>query len=85
MHFTLINVYIHIRYVEKVGCWDSLKSIRECLPLNSCIIVRYFNTILSSSEKRGDNDVPEPVWEKLEYLISNWDPIDVKSSKGNYT
>jgi len=53
MHFTLINVYIHIRYVGKVGCWDSLKSIRECLPLNSCIIVRYFNTILSSSEKRG--------------------------------
>jgi hypothetical protein len=36
MPFTLINIYMPMRYLEKVGCWNSLYAIKENLDLPSC-------------------------------------------------
>jgi hypothetical protein len=43
-----------------------------------------FNTILYNSKKRGGICVREPMWEKMEYLISDWDLQDIKPVIGKY-
>ena len=44
-----------------------------------------FHVILNSKEKRGGNIVRDPFREKMEYLMMDWDLVDVKLVKGKYT
>ena len=52
---------------------------------NSSIVVEDFNTILIKSEKKGGNIVHDPMRERMEDLIYDWDLSYVKPTKGKYT
>jgi hypothetical protein len=41
--------------------------------------------VMFSKEKRGGNVVRDPMRERMEDLISDWDLVDVKPAKGKYT
>jgi hypothetical protein len=49
------------------------------------IIAVDFNVTLSSKEKQGGNIFKDPFNEKIEDLIEEWDLINIKPSKGNFT
>jgi hypothetical protein len=51
----------------------------------SCIIVGDFNVTISSQEKKGGSMVRDPLREKVEELIEDWDLIDIKPIRGKYT
>lgn len=72
------------RYSEKIECWRSLSAAKETLDLSSIIVVGNLNTHLHS-ENIGESCVRDPMREKLEDLISNWDLQDIKPTKGKYT
>jgi hypothetical protein len=82
---SIINIYIHVRYMEKVDCWNSLFVIKESLDLPSCITVGDFNTILYNLEKRGGSCVCNPIREKMEDLITDWDLQNINPIEGKYT
>jgi hypothetical protein len=80
----IINIYMPIRYMGKMGCWNSLFVAKDSLDLPSCIVASDFNTILYNSEKKGGSCVHDPICE-MEDLILDWELSDVKPMKGKYT
>ena len=64
---------------------DSLQVVGKKFGSNFSIVVEDFNTILINLEKKGGNMVHDPMRERMEDLISNWDLSDVKPAKGKYT
>jgi hypothetical protein len=48
-------------------------------------MVGYFTTLLKNTKKRGGNCVRDPMWEYMEYIISDWDLFNVKPPKGKFT
>jgi hypothetical protein len=84
MSSILFNVYMPIRNMEKIGCWESFRAHKGKFQLNDSIVVGDFNTMLSSKEKRWGSVVRDPMRETMEDLISDWDSVDVKPTKGKY-
>lgn len=55
------------------------------IPLENVILTGDLNLTLATFEKRGGTVVRDPAREWVEELIQDWDLMDVKPSKGNFT
>jgi hypothetical protein len=47
--------------------------------------VRDLNVLFHNREKRGGDITRDLLWERMEDLLVEWDMIDVKPNKGNFT
>ena len=61
----ICNVYGPTHYKEKMDFWDSLLSLKAYLHGKDVIIVGYFNTTKSSSEKRGGSIIRDSFGENI--------------------
>jgi hypothetical protein len=60
LRFSIFNIYMPNRYMEKLECWSSLFSIKDTLDITTIIVVGDLNIFLQNSEKRGGNCVLRP-------------------------
>jgi len=71
--------------MEKENYWMSLLSLKYSKYASKSIIARYLNVVLHNKEKRGGINIKDPYRERMENLITQWDVLDFKTSKGKYT
>ena len=53
--FSLFNLYVHILSSEKKECWQFLSDFIDIYCPKNIILVKDFNIVLDSKEKRGGN------------------------------
>jgi hypothetical protein len=53
---SIINVYMPVQYMEKIGCWNSLFVVKENIDLSTYIVASDFNIILHNSEKKKEGE-----------------------------
>jgi hypothetical protein len=64
--------------LEKHNCWTFLQSRKSTYFCIDYVIVGDFNVIRNKDEKTGGSFGRDPLHEKIEKLIKEWDLIDVK-------
>jgi exonuclease III len=82
---SLFNIYVPQHIDEKRNCWQSIQDYLSENDLENIILGGDLNVTLSTEEKRGGSIVRDPAREWVEDLISTWDLMDIKPSKGRYT
>eukprot|EP00253_Pinus_taeda_P036438 PITA_36438 len=81
----LFNMYVHVHYDEKKECWKTLSDFLERLNPMNIVIGGNLNIILDPKEKRGGTFLRDPFLSTVENLILQWDLVDFKPVKGEYT
>lgn len=81
----LFNVYVPNNAGEKKDCWDSIKGLADLENLKNVIIAKHIKLTLQASEKRGGSIVRDPAREWVEYLMQDWDLLDIKPVAGTFT
>jgi ribonuclease HI/exonuclease III len=82
---SLFNIYVPQHIDEKRLCWQSLQEFLSEKDLENIVIGGDLNVTLSAEEKRGGSIVRDPAREWVEDLISTWDLMDIKPTRGRYT
>ena len=82
---SLFNLYVPVMHMEKKECWNTLVSFLQVQNRENIIVAGDLNVTLAACEKKGGNPVRDPSREWVEDLISDWDLIDIKPRKGNFT
>jgi ribonuclease HI/exonuclease III len=82
---SLFNIYVPQHIDEKRNCWHSIQDYLSENELENIILGGDLNVTLSTEEKRGGSIVRDPAREWVEDLMSTWDLMDIKPSKGRYT
>ena len=78
-------MYVPVQYYEKKECWKSLSDYLELLNPQNLVIGGDLNIILDPKEKRGGTFSRDPFLSTVENLILQWDLVDFKPVKGEYT
>jgi hypothetical protein len=71
--------------MKKEIAGNLFKTILSENDLENIILGGDLNVTLSTEEKRGGSIVRDPAREWVEDLISTWDLMDIKPSRGRYT
>jgi len=61
LKFSIFNIHMPNRYLEKLECWNSLFSIEDTLYITTIIVVGDLNTFLQNLEKIGGSCVRDPM------------------------
>ena len=78
-------MYVPVHYDEKKECWKTLSDYVELLNHKNIVIGGDLNIILDPKEKRGGTFSRDPLLSTVENLILQWDLVDFKPVKGEYT
>ena len=81
----LFNMYVPVHYVEKRECWKTLTDYLELLNPKNIFIGGDMNIIMDPKEKRGGFYTRDPMLNSVENLMLQWDLVDFKLVKGEYT
>eukprot|EP00253_Pinus_taeda_P029442 PITA_29442 len=81
----LFNMYVPVHYDEKKKCWKTLLDFLERLNPMKIVIGGDLNIILDPKEKRGGTFSRDPFLSTVENWILQWDLVDFKPVKGEYT
>jgi exonuclease III len=82
---SLFNIYVPQRIYEKKNCWKTLLNYMDDNELENIILGGDLNVILAQEEKWGGSIVRDQAREWVEELISAWDLMDIKPTRGHYT
>jgi hypothetical protein len=82
---SLFNIYVPQHIEEKNNCWQTLLDYLTDNELENIILGGDLNVTLAQEEKRGGSIVRDPAREWVEDLISAWDLMDIKPTRGHYT
>jgi len=81
----LFNLYVPIHYAKKREFWKSLSDFLELHNPKRIVIVGDLNIIMDPKEKRGGSYFRDPMLYIVENLMIQWDLVDFKPVKGEYT
>lgn len=82
---SLFNLYVPIHDAEKRECWNSLSDFLELHNPKNIVIGRDLNIIMDPKDKRGGSYSTDPMLYIVENLMIQWDLVDFKPVKGEYT
>jgi len=78
-------MYIPVNPMEKASCWRSILNLKVSEFFEDCIMVGNFNVVGNNVEKRGGIYGRDPLSDKMEELIDEWDMLDVNPQRGKFT
>jgi exonuclease III len=78
-------MYVPVHYEEKKECWKTLSDYLELLNPKNIVIGGDLNIIMDPKEKRGGTFYKRPFLNTVENLMLQWDLVDFKPVKGEYT
>eukprot|EP00253_Pinus_taeda_P001699 PITA_01699 len=81
----LFNLYVPVHYAKKRECWKSLSDFLELHNPKNIVIGGDLNIIMDPKEKRGGSYTRDPMLYIVENLMLQWDLVDFKPVKGEYT
>jgi len=82
---SLFNIYVPQHIYEKKNCWKTLLNYLADNELENIILGGDLNVTLAQEEKQGGSIVRDQPREWVEDLISAWDLMDTKLTRGHYT
>ena len=72
-------------FQKKKDCWNLLESYLNLQQPENIIVAGDLNVTLATNEKKGGSPVRDPSREWIEDIILDWELIDIKPNKGNFT
>jgi len=82
---SLFNMYVPAMFLEKIPCWDTLKSFLSMHNLENVIIAVDLNLTLLVDENKGGSFFRHPAREWVEDIMLDWDIEEIKPTRGKYT
>ena len=85
IHLALFNLYVHVSFIEKRECWNTLSNFLEISSPSNVIVAGDLNIILDPKEKKGRVLGKDPFQAFVESLIQAYDLLDFKPKTGCFT